>query len=63
MKQQRRRDVVGQVADDAQITTARSGECCEIETQCITLVQREAARHERRAQLGGEIAIDFDRIE
>jgi hypothetical protein len=56
MKQQRRRYVVWQVADDAQVAAQR----CEVERQRIGYVQREPFRREFGRERGGEIAIDLD---
>jgi hypothetical protein len=56
MKQQGRRYVVRQVADDAQVAAER----CEVERQRIGYVQREPLRRELGGERGGEIAIDLD---
>jgi hypothetical protein len=56
MKQQRRRYVVRQVADDAQLSAQR----CEVECQRIGDVQRQPLRRELGSERSGEIAIDFD---
>ncbi len=63
MKQQRRRDVVGQVADDAQ--RARPGrESAEVELQRIGFVDDQplGMRHAAR-QRGRELAIDLDDVQ
>ena len=56
MKQQRRRYVVRQVADDAEI----GAEFREVERQRIGDVELEALRRKLGGERGGEIAIDFD---
>jgi len=56
MKQQRRRYVVRQVADDAQLSAQR----CEVERQRIGDVQRQPLRRELGSERSGEIAVDFD---
>ncbi len=56
-EQQRRRDVVRQVADDAQRSR---GERRPVELQCVGFDQGQLVRRELLAQPGGEIAIDLD---
>jgi hypothetical protein len=62
-KDQWRRDVVGQVADDAQRVTG-SGEGAEVEAQCIRAVQREARVDAEGGEQGrGEVPVQLDRVE
>jgi hypothetical protein len=56
MEQQRRRYVVRQVADDAQLAAQRR----EVEGQRVGDVQREPLRRKFGGERGGEIAIDLD---
>jgi len=64
VKQQRRGNVVRQVPDDAQPATAHAGERREIELERVGFVQLECLRRPPAgAQLRGEIAVDFDRIQ
>jgi hypothetical protein len=64
VKEQRRGDVVRQIADDPQRSPAPLRERSEIEPQRIRLVQAEAPlAPQLPAQEGGEIAVDLDRIE
>ena len=64
VKQQRRRNVVGQIADDSQAAAAHTRQCCKIEIQRIGFMQLECLRcAPARAQLGGEIAIDLDGVQ
>ena len=56
MEQQRRADVVGQVADDAEAAAERG----EVEGQRVTFDERELRGGESLAQRGGEVAVDLD---
>src|SRR5437588_6054377 len=56
MKKERRRNVVRQVADDAQVAAER----CEVEFECIGDVHRESIGREFGDHPGGEVAIDLD---
>ncbi len=56
MEQQRRADVVRQVADDAQF----GAQLRKVELERVGLVQRELRRRERRAQARREVAVDLD---
>jgi len=55
MKQHRRADVIGQIADDAQTFA----ELCEIEFKRIRLVQRQCGTRKIRSELGRKVAVDF----
>ena len=63
VEQQRRRDVVGQVAHHAQPLSTGSGERREVETQRIRPVQRQALRRVPLTERRGEVAVDLDGIE
>ena len=56
MEQQRRADVVGQVADDAQV----GAKLRIVEFERVGLVERELLGRERRAQPRREVAVDLD---
>lgn len=63
MEEQGCRDVVGQVADDAQSSSAADCQRCEVEAQGVIFVQREPPRAPLLAQLGRKVTIDLDGIE
>ena len=64
VKQQRRGDVVGQVADDAQPVAAHARQRREVELERVGDVQLEGLRRApARAQLRGQVAIDLDGVE
>ena len=57
VEQQRRADVVRQVADDAQVAAERG----EVELERVGLVQRQSCRRrERSREPGREVAVDLD---
>ena len=56
MKEQRRRDVVRQVADQAQVVA----DAREIERQCIARMNRHALRVHAVSEPGNQVAIDLD---
>ncbi len=58
MKQDRCRDVVGKVADDADVCAKRG----KIELQHIALMDVQALRWETRTQTADDIAVDFDHV-
>ncbi|CAN0623360.1 protein of unknown function [Burkholderia multivorans] len=63
VKQQRARDVVRQVADDAQRRrVARRGERAEVECERVARVQFEQ-RPEALLQPGDQVAVELDRVE
>ncbi len=59
MEEQRRRDVVGQVADQAQI----AADAGEVESQGITFVDGHACRRVLLVQAGDQVAVDFDDVQ
>jgi hypothetical protein len=64
VKEQRRGNVVRQVAHDAQAATALGGERCEIEIERVGFVDGDArVARELLAQRGREVAVDLDEVE
>jgi hypothetical protein len=59
-EQQRRGDVVRQVADDAQRSSVGSGKRFPVECEGVAFDQVELQRREAAAQPGGKIAVDLD---
>ena len=59
MEQQRRGDVVGQVADDAQGVA----EAAEIEFEGVAFMDGELLRREVPAQPGDQVAVDLDDVQ
>ena len=63
VEQQRRRDVVREIAHHAQLAPALYGQGGKVEAQSIGHMQRQALPRETLLQRSGQIAIDLDRIE
>jgi hypothetical protein len=64
VKQERRRDVVGQVADDPQAAAAACGQGGEIKGEGVRRVQFAAcAVHELATQPRGQVAVDLYGVE
>ena len=58
-EQQRRRDVVGQVADHAQVVSQRR----KIEFEHVAFMDDQAFRRIQSVQPGDEVAVDFDNLQ
>jgi len=60
LEQDRRGDVVGQIADHAEPLARRSGNLIEIEVEYVLFKDRDFVGRKLRAQLCGEVMIQFD---